>query len=307
MCTAITLRAADGSMLMARTMDFSYPLSPRAIKVPAGSDWSSCLGTTRYRVGTAYQGIGQNADAEGRRSLFADGVNDRGLCVAALYFPGYASYDNQAGNPTRPGGAPIGGTVAAYEIVPFLLGMCADVRQAVSVLRGLRIIGVPDPVTGIAAPLHWMLTDASGACVTAEKTADGLHLYQNPVGVLTNSPDFGWHMTNLRNYIPLRAQGYEPVSWNGTKLAPFGQGSGSLGLPGDFAPPSRFVRAAWLKTHAAKCRNFSEAHALARCILGNVSLPKGCVVTERGSVDYTQYTVFFNLSEPECILEQYGA
>lgn len=302
MCTAITLRASDGSMLMARTMDFSYPLTPRKITIKAGSEWISCLGTARLRISYSYQGIGQNADAEGRSILFADGVNEKGLGAVALYFPGCAKYDNRSGAPNRPG-MPVAPMIAAYEVVPFLLGTCASVQQAVSVLRSLHIIGVPDPVTGIAAPLHWMLADSSGTCVTAEKTADGLRIYPNTVGVLTNSPDFGWHMTNLRNFLQLRPQGYKPTDWNGTELAPFGQGSGTWGLPGDFTPPSRFVRTAWLKTHAVKCRDFRELHTMARCILGNVSLPKGCVVTERGSIDYTQYTVYFNLSKPECVLE----
>ena len=136
------------------------------------------------------------------------------------------------------------------EVVNRLLGSCASAAEAAALLEKIRIVGVPDPVTGTVAPLHWILQDRSGRCLTAEQTAAGLRLLENPVGVLSNSPDLPWHLTNLRSYAGLSPLPRPDARWEGAELSPFGQGSGGLGLPGDYTPPSRFVRAAFLKSHA---------------------------------------------------------
>ena len=162
----------------------------------------------------------------------------------------------------------------------------------------MRITGVEDSVTGTVAPLHWMIADASGNSMVIEKTADGLHILDNPIGVLTNSPDFPWHLTNLRNYLNLSPTQTKSQDWGPVNLTPFGQGAGAWGLPGDYTPPSRFVRTAFQKTHAAATEGTPETINAGFHILEGVSIPKGIVLTDRGTMDYTQYTAFMDLSQP---------
>ncbi len=114
-------------------------------------------------------------------------------------------------------------------------------------LPSIQIVGVKDAVTSSIAPLHWIMADRSGKCMVVEKMADGLHIMDNPIGVLANSPDFKWQMTNLRNYIGTAVTQQQEAEWDSVKLTPFGQGAGTAGLPGDFAPPARFVRTAFQK------------------------------------------------------------
>lgn len=296
MCTAITLSAKSGEILLGRTMDFSYPLSPALHKIRAGTLWHSGQCAAHFRTKYAFCGIGQDLPP----LTFADGINSEGFSAAVLYFAGYAAYDNKTD-------AKASVCLTSTEVVFFLLGMCKNVEEAVTAFETMRIVGVPDSVTGAVAPLHWILADCSGRCVVVEKTASGLHRYENNVGVLANSPDFSWHMTNLRNYINLIPTQTERAEWgNGVVLTQFGQGGGTSFLPGGFASPDRFVRAAWLKSHILEPKDSVDALRAGFHILGNVSLPKGCVVTERGSIDYTQYIVFYNLTSGEVSFRMYN-
>lgn len=294
MCTAITLQSPDGDVLFGRTMDFSYPISPSFFAVFKGHTWSNALRT--HRIQNRYSFLGTGQDLPPVR--FADGVNEAGFAAAALYFPGFAQYDA----PEADGGAP---TIASTELVGFLLGLCASVEEAVSLLSALRIVGLEDPVTHSVAPLHWILTDRSGACKVVEKTAAGLEILDNPIGVLTNSPGLPWHLANLRNYLHLSPAQQNSAHWGPLMLTPFGQGAGALGLPGDFTPPSRFVRAAYLKAHAAVPAGGAEAVVPFFHLLENVSIPKGIVVTDRGESDYTQYAICMDLSAPACFFKTY--
>lgn len=295
MCTAMTLQTEQGSTLFGRTMDFSYPLAPELYAVPRGYVWNNALHTHKIRNKFAFTGIGQDISP----IVFADGVNERGFAVAALYFPGFAQYD------PPPGAGAAGLPVAAIELVQFLLGICASVEQAVPLLHSIRIVGVEDSVTGSVAPLHWIAADESGRCVVIEKTGDGLRIQENPIGVLSNSPDFQWQLTNLRNYMNASPFQQEEAAWSSVMLTPFGQGAGAFGLPGDYSPPSRFVRTAYQKSNAALPADRNEAVTACFHLLEGVSIPKGVVMTQRGTPDYTQYTAFIDLSAREYFYRTY--
>ncbi len=285
MCTAMTVRTPGGAVFFGRTMDFSYEVDPELYLVPRGYAWNNLQNTHQIKTLYSFLGVGQDVSP----LLFADGVNERGFAAAALYFPGFAQYD--APSP-RGADAP---AIAATEVVKLLLGVCGSVEEAAAVLPTLRIVGARDAVTGSAAPLHWLLADESGACMTVEKTAEGLALLENPVGVLTNSPDFRWHLANLRNYMAASPVQREAADWSGLSMTPFGQGAGLFGLPGDYSPPARFVRTAFQKSHAVFPEDREQALSACFHVLEGVSIPKGVVVTDRGTWDYTQYTSFMDL------------
>lgn len=295
MCTAITLQNDQGDAFFGRTMDFSYSLDPELFFVPKGYQWTNILRTHKITNRYRYMGIGQDISPV----VFADGVNEAGFAAAMLYFPGFAGYDSA--DFTEPSQV----SLAAVEVVGFLLGLCASLEQAASLLPTVRITGVTAPVTGTVAPLHWIIADAGGKSMVIEKMADGLHMTDNPVGVLSNSPDFRWHMTNLRNFINLSPSQTDHRDWGAVGLTPLGQGAGTLGMPGDYTPPSRFVRAAFQKTHIAPPSGKEETANAGFHILEGVSIPKGIVMTARGTADYTQYTAMIGLSEPEYFFRTY--
>ena len=295
MCTAIALQSAQGELFLGRNMDFSYPLEPQLFFSPQGYRWRNALGSHAFLNRYSYLGVGQQLP----NVVVADGVNERGLAVAALYFPGYASYSA----PVSAGGArPL---VGSTELTGFLLGTCATVEQAAAALRGITLVGVADPITQSVAPLHWLVSDRSGRSMTVEPTADGLHLLHNPLGLLANSPDLGWQMTNLRGYLQLTPEQFEQAQWQGVRLKPFGQAGGTVGLPGDFTSPSRFVRAAYLKSHLPTPQGREAAVVAGFRLLQAVAIPRGAVMTGRGTDDYTQYTGIMNTATGEYFFTTY--
>ena len=212
--------------------------------------------------------------------LYAEAVNEKGLYMAGLNFPGNAFYFPDA--PSRE-------HVAPYELIPLVLGSCATLAQARALLEGVRLAAVPFGPGYPLAPLHWHIADATGS-LTAEPMADGLHLHENPVGVLTNNPPFPFHRMALNSFQGLSPR--QPVNTFAPDLAlqPYGQGMGAIGLPGDASPMSRFVRAAFLKAHAAFGGDSAENVMQFFHILDAVAMVRGTVVTPEEKYDETIYS-----------------
>lgn len=160
-------------------------------------------------------GVGQDISPV----TFADGVNEMGLAAAVLYFPGFAQYDDIDLEDDKI-------NITALELIKFLLSTCASVEEVSYVLPTIRLVGIEDAVTKSIAPLHWIIADKSGECMVIEKMADGLHLLNNPWGVLSNSPYFEWHIMNLRNYMNISSFQKEEKVLDQMILTPFGQGGG---------------------------------------------------------------------------------
>lgn len=294
MCTAMTLQTQQGEIFLGRTMDFSYPLDPSVYAVPRNYEWTNGIKTGKIRNRYAYIGVGQEIPT----LTVADGVNERGLAAAALYFPGFAAFDK----PVPSAGIP---QIAAVEVTGFLLGVCASVDDAAMMLGSIQIVGVPDGVTGTVAPLHWIVCDRTGKCMTVEQTNEGLQLIPNPVGVLSNSPGFAWQMENLRNYTAAATEQTESVQWGKMELTPFGNGGGTAVLPGGYTPPARFVRTAFQKTHVPVPKTGPEAVVTGFHILEGVSVPRGVVHTALGTDSYTQYMAFMNTATREYFIRTY--
>lgn len=287
MCTAITFQSMQGENFFGRTMDFSYPIEPGLYVIPKNYEWYSIQTMKKYRDHYSFICIGQETD--GMLGFF-DGVNEQGFAAAALYFQGYAYYDL----PTKDKN-----TVSSLDFLHYILGSCGSVEDLKTVLKNTSIVGQPDPVTKIAAPLHWIASDRSGKCVVIEQTKAGLKIFKNSIGVMANSPDFGWHMTNLRNYMNVSTNQPKEVQWENVSLNPFGQGAGSTPLPGGFTSPERFVRTAFIKTHVETPEKRSETIMTCFHIMNSVSIPKGIIITDRGTYDYTKYTAFMNTNTCE--------
>ncbi|WP_324824672.1 choloylglycine hydrolase family protein [Sinanaerobacter sp. ZZT-01] len=293
MCTAMTLQSQSNEIFFGRTMDFSHDIIPQLYIVPSSYTWYNTI--NNHLITDTYRFIGLGQELDGILGFF-DGVNEKGFAAAVLYFAGYAQYNTGSNNAEQ---------IASIDFLHYILGNCASVKELPSLLNDITIAGVPDPVTHTIAPLHWIATDRSGACVVIEPTAKGLELIDNPIGVMANSPDFNWHMTNLRNYTEATPTQKEEVFWDNIQLAPFGQAAGTTSLPGGFTSPERFVRTSYLKTHLPMPQDRQEAIAACFHILESVSIPKGAVITSRDTYDYTKYTAFINTDTCEYFYKTY--
>lgn len=266
-CTSFALIAEDGTLVYGRTMEWgAFDLHSRVTVVPRGSKFTG--ETPDGKPGVKWTGkFGVVAlDAVGK-DILTDGMNEKGLVVGALYFPGFAEF--QPYDPAKAGNA-----LSSVQLPAWILSQFSTVDEVRAAITTIRIVAVPLPeLHNQPAPMHWTVMDASGKGIVIEYTKDGLRVFDNPLHVLTNAPAFDWHMTNLRNFIGLSAFGKPGVSVGGVKLTPLGAGSGFVGLPGDFTPPSRFVRAVAFTQTARKTNDGPEAVYETLRILDTFNLP----------------------------------
>ena len=295
MCTAITLQSQQMENFFGRTMDFSYCIDPQLYVVPKNYVWDNVL--NMHKFCNYYSFIGISQETNGILGFF-DGVNERGFAAAALYFAGYAKYNMPMKHMDKE-------PVASLDFLHYILGRCESIEELREILQDISLVGLPDPVTQTVAPLHWIATDKSGKCVVIEQTEKGLKLFQNSIGVMTNSPDFQWHMTNLRNYMDVSPMQTSESYWGKVQLKPFGQAAGSMLLPGGYTSPERFVKTAYQKTHIQTPKNRIEAINTCFHIMEGVSIPNGVVITDRNTSDYTKYIAFMNTNTCEYFFKTY--
>lgn len=294
MCTAITFKTEHKEIFLGRTLDFSLPINPSLYIIPKHYQWYSSIDQKLYADQYRFMAIGQEINLS---LCFFEGVNEKGLALAALYFEGYADFKITT-NPEE--------EISTFDFVHCLLGSCSSITEIKELLSEKRIIGLEDPITNTIAPLHWIAVDKNGNCVAIEQTSSGLEIIDNPIGVLTNSPNFSWHYTNLRNYMNLTTKQLEQSTWNKVVLKPFSQGGGTSNLPGSFTSPERFVRAAFLKTHIETPKTSEDGLLRGFHILNNVFIPKGVVITPAGNEDYTKYVSMINTTTGEYYYKTYN-
>lgn len=279
MCTSLTYQLENGSNALARTMDFSFVLDPDMYLIPRNYMWSSQVDGTQYKTKYAFTGLARKLE---ENIVLADGINERGLACAVLYFPGYAVYADKAQANRM--------NLAPHEVLFSLLANCKDTEDVKDIVKHLNIVSSPVSLLGIVPPFHWIVTDKKNNTIVIEPLADGISIVDNRVGVMSNSPDFNWHLTNVRSYIGLRPYQNKSVEVDGVTFSPFGQASGTVGLPGDYTPPSRFLRVLFGKTTINRVKTEAEAVTAIFHLLNSVNIPKGSVVKDDSSVDYTQHS-----------------
>lgn len=276
MCTAITYKTRD--FYFGRTLDYEQGFGEEVTFLPRNFPLPFRHGKT-LRNHFAILGMALVAEDY---PLYFDGFNEKGLCMAGLNFVGFAHYEK-----------PVEGkdNVAQFELIPWILGQCATVAQAKKCLQGLNITDTAFSPALPPAQLHWIIADREQA-ITVEAVREGLRVYQNPVGVLTNNPEFNDQLFNLRNYMHLSPKPPENRFAPGLDLKPYSRGMGAMGLPGDLSSASRFVRAAFVKGNAVS----GEGEGISQVfhILGAVEQVRGCCLTEGRQYEYTQYTACCN-------------
>src|SRR3984885_9453184 len=223
-----------------------------------------------------------------------DGMNGAGLTVGALFFPGFAKYQELKADEQVT-------TVSNVDLVNYILSnfkTVDEVRQAMPKIRVVRNAEI-EKEFGTPLPLHHIVSDATGASIVIEYIDGQLSVTDNKGGAMTTSPGYDWHLLNLRNYANLQPQAAAQRTIDGVSLAPFGAGSGMLGLPGDFTPPSRFVRAVAFVNTMIPAKNAADAVNAASVMLNNFDIPKGLVregTPEDFHLGYTQWSVIADMS-----------
>lgn len=291
MCTNLRITAQDKSVLVGRTMDLFYDLKSQLVVFPRNyqQHGSAPGGKPGYAWSAKYGYVGMNAL---NLPVLSDGMNEQGLFASALYLPGFTKYQDVSEQD-------YGKTVAPIEVVNVILSLCANVGEAKELMAGLKVWAQPSPVPSVVLDFHYVVHDALGGCVVFEYVNGDLKTYDNPVGALTNAPTFDWHLTNLANYVNLSANNAVPKQVGGITLKPLGEGSGMLGLPGDFTPPSRFVRAVALTQTVLPTQGATDAMVTLTHILNNFDLILGVerpLGDEKKNIDYTQWSSMGNLS-----------
>lgn len=270
-CTGISLMSEDGGVVVARTVEWALGdakhnqivVFPRGksyrAQTPDGMNGKSWTGKHGLVSVSAYD-----------QPYGPDAMNEKGLYVGVYYFPGYAEYKQydkrHADN-----------SMSVGDFMQWLLSSFESVEEVRRNLDKVRVVDVKDPRFGGAPlPFHWKIADSTGASIVVEMVNGGeIKVYDAFRGVIANSPTYDWHLTNLRNYLNLSTQPVAPLSIDGRTVLPFGGGSGLVGLPGDFTPPSRFVRAAVLTATARPLPTVVEAVFEAFRILDGFNIPVG--------------------------------
>ena len=264
-CTGITLRAQDNAVVVARTVDWHgdemnsmYVIAPRGHTQRSLSPDGKMDGMEFTSV-YGYVGIAvQTPD------FVIDGTNEAGLSAGLFYFPDYGEYPRY--NPNRKEN-----TIADFELVAWMLARFSTIDQIKDAIKNVTVTNV-DPS---ASTVHWRITDATGKQVILEFIDGNAHFYDSKVGAIANSPGYPWHVTNLNNYINLEPGTNKPKELGDITLRAFGSDSGMLGLPGDFTPPSRFIRAALLSNYSVPQKNGYESVMKAFHLLNNLDVPLG--------------------------------
>ena len=278
MCTCITYE--NGGFYFGRNLDLDVSFGQTVTITPRNFplDFSRAGKMERH-----YAMIGM-ASASETFPLYAEAVNEKGLAMAGLNFPGNAFYQEPDGK---------GLEIASFEIIAWILGKCASVEEAEAYLTGMKIVNLSFAPRMPAAPLHWMLADRS-KCLVLEAVEEGLKVYENPFGVLTNNPPFPFHQMNMGNYLNLTSKSPKNRFSEGLVLKPCSQGMGALGLPGDASSSSRFVRAAFYKWNSVSEPSEQANVSQFFHILDGVAMIRGSVITDQGTCDITLYSCCMN-------------
>ncbi len=229
-----------------------------------------------------YAFVGITAGVE-EYPLYYDACNEKGLAIAGLNFDGYADYKEVSDGKVN---------LAPFEVVPYILGSCANVGEVKDLLENLNIVDIDFSKELPNSPLHWMIGDKD-SCIVVESLKDGLKVYDNPVGVMTNNPSFDIQSFNLNNYRVL-SNGTPDNNFGDVDLDVYSRGMGGLGLPGDLSSMSRFVKVAFTKLNSKSSEDELESVSQFFHILSSVEQQRGCTLVGKDSYEITIYSSCMN-------------
>ena len=294
-CTVFRLTAADGSIVVGRSMEFAYDLKYDAIVVPRNKDYVSpgpegkagLAWKTRY----GYVGI----SSLGMEYGVSDGMNEKGLAIGMLWFEADMKWQEVAPDE-------MSRALAQGMVGDWVLGNFSSVEEVKREILKKKVFKYTDPKTGMSPTVHFIVYDAQGGCIVIEYEDGACNIYDNPLGIMTNAPRFPWHLTNLRQYIGMTSERPGPVQQSGLAFSPTGHGSGMFGLPGDLTPPSRFVRLAVLTRFTDVQPDVERTLNRAQHIINTFDIPVGLItdtLPDKKTVikETTQWVTFRDLTK----------
>ncbi len=281
MCTAITFKTSD--FYFGRNLDVERSYNERVVVTPRNFELKMrCVEPLKMH----YAIIGM-ATVINDFPLYFDATNETGLSMAGLNFPENADYKpfhNELNN------------ITPFEFIPYILGKCKNIYEALEEVKNINLVNINFSDNLPLSPLHFIISDKTKS-ITIESVKNGLKIYENPVGVLTNNPTFDYHLMNLNNFMSLHEGKSENKFSNELKFNNYCLGLGALGLPGDFSSASRFIKASFVKYKSKSGSNENESVNQFFHILDSVSMPKGCVLVRDGEYEYTRYSSCCNVDK----------
>lgn len=285
MCTAATYQTKD--FYMGRTLDYEFSYGEEITVTPRNYEFHF---RHAGKLNSHYAMIGM-AFVAGNYPLYYDAVNEKGVGMAGLNFVGNAAYEDAI-----PGDETESAQVAQFEFIPWILGQCASVKEAREKLSEMRLTKTPFSDELPVAELHWMIADKK-ECIVVESMKDGFHVYDNPVGVLTNNPPFPIQLFALNNYAGVSRKQPESTFAGILKLDAYSRGMGGMGIPGDLSSQSRFVKVAFTKLNSLSGEGEKESVSQFFHILGSVDQQRGCCEVAEGKYEITIYTSCCNATK----------
>lgn len=281
MCTCLSLKNKD--FYFGRNLDLDYSFNEEVAITPRRYEFKLKNGSTFYNT---YALIGM-ATVYDEYPLYAEAVNEKGLGMAGLNYPFHDMYPEPKEGMNN---------ISPFEFIPYILGQCKSVEEAREVLKGLWLDNVPYSDKLPLTVLHYMIADEN-ECIVIEHSKDGLLIYDNPYGVMTNNPSFPYHLENIKNYRHLSTNNGENLFGHDIDIEEYGEGMGAIGLPGDASSASRFIKASFLKlnSHCNEDENSNVAQFFH--ILDSVMMVRGSVVTSNKRYDITTYSCCVNASK----------
>ena len=281
MCTAISFKTKDH--YFGRNMDYEISYEESVTVTPRNYPFIFRKVKPLYEhyamIGVAY--------VVEDYPLYYEATNEKGLSMAGLNFPGNAVYHVEIEDMDN---------IAPFEFIPWVLGQCASVEECKDLLLHMNMVKIHFNEELLLSPLHWMISDGEHS-ITVESVNDGLKVYDNPVGVLTNNPPFETQMFMLNNYMSLSKEHPQNHFSKDVELHAYSRGMGALGLPGDLSSSSRFVKAAFTKLNSVCGESESESISQFFHILTSVEQQRGCVHMGNEQYEITIYSSCCNTNK----------
>ena len=274
MCTAVSY--CNGDHYFGRNLDLEYSYDETVTITPRRYPF---LFRKAGRMETHYAMIGMAYVADAT-PLYYEATNEKGLSMAGLNFPGNAEYKPEVEGKDN---------ISPFEFIPWILGQCASVAETEELLDRINLVRINFSEQLPLSPLHWLISDRERS-LTVECVADGLKVYENPVGVLTNNPPFEVQMFTLNNYMHVTSKPPENQFSKTLSLDRYSLGMGGIGLPGDLSSNSRFVKAVFTKLNSIAGQSESESVSQFFHILGSVEQQRGCTMVRENEYEFTLYS-----------------
>ena len=281
MCTAATYKTKD--FYFGRTLDYEVSYGDSVTITPRGYQFKFI---EKGFLNTHYAMIGM-ACVMDDYPLYYDAVNEKGLAMAGLNFVGNAKYNDRVDGKDN---------ICQFEFIPWILGQCSTVKEARNSIKNINLLNIPFKNDLPLAQLHWLISDSEES-ITVEAVEEGIKIYDNPVGVLTNNPPFDMQMFNLNNYMSMSATSPQNTFAQGLDLVKYSRGMGALGLPGDLSSQSRFVRVAFTKMNSISGNSEKESVSQFFHILNCVDQQRGCCNLGDNKYEITIYTSCCNTNK----------